>query len=259
MTAFHFPWETPAAAPALAIEAPTPDGTEKARRGRPRVRERAAVMPRHGGADTSDPHRPATGEGRDGDAASIHHTAWLSCVVTIAGPEASVKAFVTAAAGAGVTPWQRDFAAEEEFLFAQLASRYPRTGRLSLDGCRVFAAQFRERLQDHHHRALATVGWSTACPFDLHALLPVPNSLLSLGREHPDAARWLATRWGTTEIRRAVVLPAASKIRRKRAGHAAARRFGFFAADMAPRAAVRQLAEAWPDLRVELRTVDTPR
>ena len=163
-----------------------------------------------------------------------------------------------AAAGAGVTPWQRDFAAEEEDLFLRLASRYPQTGRLSLAGCRTFAAQFRERLQDHHHRALAAVGQSTACSFDLHALLPVPNSLLNLGREHPDATRWLAAHWGTSEIRKAAVLPVAAGARRRGAGHAAEKRFGFFAADTLPHAAARRLAQAWPALQLELRAADGP-
>jgi hypothetical protein len=50
------------------------------------------------------------------------------------------------------------------------------------------------------------VGQSRACPFDLHALLPVPGPTLQLGPSHPDALAWLATHWGITDRLRQVVV-----------------------------------------------------
>ncbi|NPD66783.1 hypothetical protein HN018_25510 (plasmid) [Lichenicola cladoniae] len=35
--------------------------------------------------------------------------------------------------------------------------------------------------------AAARVGHSFACPLDLHALVPVPQEILQLGPDHPEA------------------------------------------------------------------------
>jgi len=231
MTGFRFPWEDEAATPAPA-PAPAPPGP-KPRPGRPKGLGRAGeILAR----------QPPPGAGT-----ATRHTEWLACRLDVSGPADALRAFAAAAAGVGVTPWARDFAAEEEDVFHLLATRAPRAGRLSLEACRIFAAQFRERLQDHQDRALTTIGHSRACPFDLHALLPVPTHILALGVQHPDAARWLAAQWGTTEIRKAMLHPARARQRRP-----AALRYSFFAADTLPRAAVRRLAKAWPQLMLDL-------
>jgi hypothetical protein len=238
VTIFQFPWEDAAAAPAPA---PMPAAPHPKRRpGRPKGLGRAGeILARH----LSVEETASTG------ATPPHHTAWLACRLSVTGTEDAVRAFAAAAAGAGVTPWLRDFAAEEEDLFYRLAARYPQTGRLSLDACRRFAAQFRERAQDQHDRALAAVGHSRACPFDLHVLLPVPPAILALGVQHPEAQRWLAAQWGTTELRKAWRHPEKARSRPP-----AALRYSFFAADNLPRAAVRRLAKAWPELSLELHT-----
>lgn len=234
MTSFRFPWEEQAASPAPA---PTPPAGPKPRPGRPRGLGRAAEILA----------RPGSGEETTASGTAVsHHTAWLACRLDVTGPEETLHAFGSASAGAGITPWARDFAAEEEDVFHLLATRAPRDGRLSLDACRIFAAQFRERLQDRQDRALAAIGHSRACPFDLHALLPVPAHILALGVRHPDAVRWLAAQWGTTEIRRAVLHPARAR------QSPPALRYRFFAADTPPRAAVRRLAKAWPQLTLDL-------
>jgi hypothetical protein len=235
VTAFRFPWEEAAAVPAPV---PAPAASPKPRPGRPKGLGRAGqILAR----------QPPLDEGASAGAADSRHTEWLACHLDITGPEDAVGAFAAAAAGAGVTPWARDFAAEEEDVFYRLAARYPQTGRLSLEACRIFAAQFRERLQDHQDRALAAIGHSRACPFDLHALLPVPTPLLALGVRHPEAARWLAAQWGTTEIRKAMLHLAKARQRPP-----AALRYSFFAADTLPRAAVQRLAKAWPQLVLDL-------
>lgn len=243
MSSFRFPWEDEAApsAPAPNPPAPNPPAPNtlapgpKLRPGRPKGLGRAgAILARQ------PPVEPAA------DTAA-RHTEWLACRLDVSGPEDALHAFAVAAAGAGVTPWARDFAAEEEDVFHLLAARAPQDGRLSLEACRIFAAQFRERLQDHHDRALAGLGHSRACPFDLQALLPVPAPILGLGARHPDAARWLAAHWGTTELRKSMLHPGKARQRPP-----ATLRYSFFAADTLPQAAVRRLARAWPHLALDL-------
>ena len=55
-------------------------------------------------------------------------------------------------------------------------------------------------------QAAALVGHSLACPFDLHALLPVPAAILQLGPTDPDALAWLAAHWGVTDRLRQVAV-----------------------------------------------------
>ena len=80
-------------------------------------------------------------------------------------------------------------------------------------------------------------------------LLIVPAAVLALGPDHPNARRWLRAHWGTEELRRVERLAAPASRRPK--GQAGLR-FGFFAADAAPTAAVRRLAKAWPRLQLNL-------
>ncbi|WP_141563115.1 hypothetical protein [Teichococcus rhizosphaerae] len=194
----------------------------------------------------------AGSEGSEGGCGvAVEHADWVAGELSVQGPAAEAARLAGAAAGAGVIPWRLDHAAMEEDLFHRLAARYPRTGRLSLEGCRAFAAQFREKVEDRHRRALAAVGVSRACCLDLHALLPVPPEVLALGPAHPAARRWLRAHWGTTELRRVVRLPAGRGGRRP-PGEALLR-FGFFAAGALPFAAVRRLERQWPALRLALR------
>ena len=96
------------------------------------------------------------------------------------------------------------------------------------------------------------VGHSRACPFDLHALLPVPEAILKLGPTHPDALAWLAAHWGTTDrLRQVTVREKPSTGRRLPTGHAVIG-YGFFTAGETPQAAIAQLAARWPALRFVL-------
>jgi hypothetical protein len=91
-----------------------------------------------------------------------------------------------------------------------------------------------------------------ACPFDLHALRPVPASILQLGPTHPTALSWLAAHWGVTDrLRQVGVRDTASTGRRLRRGHAVIG-YGFFTAGETPRAAVENFAKRWPALRFVL-------
>ena len=48
------------------------------------------------------------------------------------------------------------------------------------------------------------MGVSQACPFDLHALVPVHDHVLRLGPDDPTALAWLWEHWGTTQSLRHV-------------------------------------------------------
>jgi hypothetical protein len=115
VTAFRFPWEEAAPVPAPV---PAPAASPKPRPGRPKGLGRAGqILAR----------QPSLDEGASAGAADSRHTEWLACHLDITGPADAVGAFAAAAAGAGVTPWARDFAAEEEDVFYRLAARYPQT------------------------------------------------------------------------------------------------------------------------------------
>ena len=51
----------------------------------------------------------------------------------------------------------------------------------------MLARQLCDAAQLRHELARAQVGRSRACPFDLHALIPVPDDVLYLGPDDPAA------------------------------------------------------------------------
>jgi hypothetical protein len=177
---------------------------------------------------------------------------WRYHHLTVSGPAGPLADFAEAARGAGVTPWQLDLATLEEDIFLRAAAQPAATRNLTIAGCRILARQFRERVELRHAKAVAQIGTSRACPFDLHALLPVPERILHLGPAHPEALTWLAAHWGVTDQPRQVAVrdkPATG--RRLPAGHAVVG-YGFFAANETPHAAVDRLAASWPALRFVL-------
>ena len=177
----------------------------------------------------------------------LDHTDWLHHRLTITGPDAALTAFRQAAAGAGIIPWQLDLDRIEEDMFNFLVAppRQPRT--LSVAGAGIVAGQLREAVSRRHDLAVARVGTSRACPFDLHALLPVPADVLWLGPDHPDALGWLWQNWGTTHALRHVSEPACSPP----APGEVAWQLTFWSADWTPWRALAALAVRWPSLRFE--------
>ena len=174
---------------------------------------------------------------------------WLYHHLTASGPAEPLAAFVAAARGPGVVPWRHDLATFEEDVFNLAVAQPPDQRRLSVVGCRILARQFRTRIAAHQARAAAGVGHSEACPFDLHALLPVPDSVLQRGPADPQALAWLAAHWGVTDRLRHVVLrPGATAGRRLPAGHRVAG-YGFFSDGGTPNAALAQIGRRWPALR----------
>lgn len=214
-----------------------------------------------------DPDRRANTDrqaGASGPTGSIPlclpQTDWLHHRLTVTGPPEAVAAFRVAAAGAGVVPWHLDGDRIEEDLFLRLATATPRT--ISLEGARILAAQLRAAMERRHALAVARVGQSRACPFDLHALVPVPAAVLRLGPDHPGALAWLWENWGTTETLRHVEADNHPNIASRRTAPSdgmGAFRASFWSADWSPWRALAHVANTWPALRFDLRpTYDDP-
>jgi hypothetical protein len=240
-----------------------------------------------------------------GEPLRLSHTDWLHHRLLITGPDADLAALRTAAAGAGTVPWQLDFDRVEEDLFHLLAVPPAAAGALhaparslSLRGARILAGQLREAAARRHTLATSQIGHSRACPFDLHALIPVPDVILRRGPDDPAALAWLWTHWGTMQTLRQVavdeatgtVLQAQASERAREGSERAAARpkvpsmrqhrgkgvklardaregapgeavwvLTFWSADWTPWRALAQLAASWPTLRFAARpTYDAP-
>jgi hypothetical protein len=192
----------------------------------------------------------------------LAHTDWLHHRLRVTGPEADLATFRTAAAGAGTIPWQLDLDRMEEDLFHLLiappapagAARSP-PPRLSLRGARILAGQLRDAAGRRHDLAAGRVGLSRVCPFDLHALVPVPEAVLWHGPDDPPALAWLWHHWGTTEALRhvAVDLEADDAVRGRRKPGEAVFAVSFWSADWTPWRALARITADWPALRFEMR------
>ena len=84
---------------------------------------------------------------------------------------------------------------------------------------------------------------------DLHALVPVPGTILRLGSDHPDALRWLWDHWGTTEALRRVAL---APCRDETAPEETVFRVSFWAADWTPWRALATIEARSPALRFDV-------
>jgi hypothetical protein len=218
--------------------------------------------------DDPDPREAARGAvqlARDhaGRAAPLRlaHTDWLYHRLTVAGPQGEVAAFRVAARGAGVIPWHLDLDRLEEDCFHLLVSPpAPQHRTLSLAGARIVAGQLRDAVGRRHDLAVARVGRSRACPLDLHALVPVPNSMLRLGPDDPASVAWLWEHWGTTQaLRHVAENTAVSGTRRdRRPPGDAGYQITFWSADWTPWRGLARIAARWPALRFDIRPLYDP-
>ena len=159
---------------------------------------------------TPDRNTGRAGEGSgsapEAEVPALPHPDWLYHHLRMTGAPEAVAAFRAAAAGAGVIPWQHDLGlAAEDWFHLLAAPPAPQRRSLSLEGCRILAGQLRDAAEARQRRVAERAAASQACPLDLHRLLPVPEALLRLGPEHPEARAWLWSHWGTTEALRHVV------------------------------------------------------
>jgi len=184
----------------------------------------------------------------------VPHTDWLHHRLMVTGPTEPMADFRVAACGAGTIPWQLDGnRMAEDFFHLLVAPPSPQRRRLSLTGARELARQLREAVERRHAVAAARVGHSRACPFDLHALVPVPADRLRLGPDHPDALAWLWAHWGTTAALRHVAVEPAPALRAPLPAGTAVVRLSFWSADWTPWRALAAVAARWPALRFDLR------
>ncbi len=153
-------------------------------------------------------------------------------------------------------PWRHDPAGPAEDWFHLLAAPPPPQQRsLSLAGARILAGQLRDAVEQQQAQVAEQAPRSRACPLDLHRLVPIPDSLLRLGPDHPDTLAWLWAQWGTTApLRHVAELPV------PRAGRPPARPpgwlwLGFWAADWTPWPALLRLRQDWPELRIAVRPI----
>jgi hypothetical protein len=228
----------------------------------------SAAQPEQPDLASSATHDPTRHERRA--ALRLEHTDWLQHRLLVTGPVADLTRLQTAAAGSGTVPWHLDFARIEEDLFHLLVAPPARAGALttpsrslSVAGARILAGQLRAAAARRHALAIARVGHSGACPFDLHALVPVPDVILRRGPDDPDALDWLWTQWGTTQTLRHVVEDEAAAgviaTRRPAAPGQGAWALTFWSADWTPWRALAQVAVRWPTLRFDTRPIyDVP-
>lgn len=195
------------------------------------------------GRSASSPPGP-TG---DGVPLRLAHTDWLFHQLAIVGPVEVLDAFQVAATGAGTVPWVVNFDLLEEDWFHRLMAPADRT--LSLTGVRVLTGQLRQAAEHRHALAIARVGRSRACPFDLHSLVPVPPEILARGPDHPDSLAWLWEHWGTTEpLRQVAIVDAVGH----RSTSAPSQAVSFWSADWSPWRATERMQRDWPALRFVL-------
>jgi hypothetical protein len=214
----------------------------------------------------SAPARSRDDHAGDGSPRHLAHTDWLHHRLIVSGPAADIAAFRTAATGAGTIPWHLDLDRLEEDWFHLLVSPpAPQQRSLSAEGARVFAGQLRAAVSLRHEFGVARVGQSRACPFDLHALVPVPAAVLRLGPDDPASLDWLWAHWGTTQALRHVVADRGQADGegqgaqpsmpdgRAATGDGTIFRVTFWSADWTPWRALVRIAERWPTLQVDVR------
>jgi len=154
----------------------------------------------------------------------------------ISGPAGSVGKFREAARGPGTIPWHLDLDHEEARLLAPMITE-------GIEA-RLLARALREAIEASHHKMLA--GQGRGCPFDLHRLVPVPDSILALGDDDPAATAWLRSHWGTDwPLRHVRILDRNADRRLRRTARLV---LEFWSADWTPWQAITRLRRDWSDL-----------
>jgi len=97
--------------------------------------------------------------------------------------------FSQVASGPGFIPWVIDYTRVEEDWVLDMLTPPPAERGISLEGARILARQLRKlvELQDMHATEAALR--SRACPLDLNALVPIPDGILRLGPNEPEALK----------------------------------------------------------------------
>lgn len=192
----------------------------------------------------------------DGVRTEPAHPDWLAHALTASGPAEALAALRAAAAGAGGIPWH-DLGPhdpgldlwEEDRMFSLVQPPDGSPG-LRIAAARVLARQLRDAMESHQHRVrAASEARVKACPFDLHALVPVPDAVLRRGPGDPHSLAWLRAHWGTTRALRHVRIVGDPRSAR----HGTEWRVRFWSADWTPWQAFAAIRARWPALAFEVR------
>lgn len=178
---------------------------------------------------------------------------WLRHELTISGATDDLANFRAAARGAGVIPWRwSDFVIEEEDRVHALITPPDGSRGMTPAAARVLARLLRAAEEAHAERLAHAAEASTACPFDLYALIPLPPSLLGLGPEAAASRAWMRLHWGVVRpLRRVRLVADLGEDRRRR--RAARLSYDFWSADWSPWAALATLRTRWPALLFDCR------
>jgi hypothetical protein len=113
----------------------------------------------------------------------------------------------------------------------------------------ILARELREAEFQHQNKVRAQAG-SRLCPFDLHALVPVPSDLLDLGRDNKRSVAWLRAYWGVLQaLRQVALVPAGCK---KLRGKQAQLTLEFWSADWTPWPAIVTIRQRFADLTLKV-------
>ncbi len=219
-----------------------------------RLGEEQGALPRTGRG--RQPGRPGIPPDEKGTLSALRlpHPDWLRHELTISGTTDAMAAFAQAACGAGGIPWEYpniDFEEDDRVL----ALVRPPDGSRGLDlaSARILALELREATLACRNKITAAADQCWSCPFDLHALLPVPPQILQLGADHPASISWLQANWGTTwPLRHVQRVPRKSDGRKRKTVQMT---LEFWAADWTPWAALATIKQNWPAIRLEIRPI----
>jgi hypothetical protein len=174
-------------------------------------------------------------------------TDWLRHEFEVSGRRAEVAAFRAAAAGANIVPWELDLEAAQETWFQWIVRAAP--PNLSVAVARALTVQLRAAVDSRHGKLCAWIGRNRACLLDLHALVPIPPTILRRGPDDRVSLAWLWEHWGTTEVLRQVrEIPARPGRRRGLTRF----RLEFYSADWTPWRALVTIRARWPSLRFDI-------
>jgi hypothetical protein len=176
---------------------------------------------------------------------------WLPHELLVSGPQAALVRFRAAASGPGFIPWVADYDRLEEDWVHTMLTPPPAERGISVEGARILARQVREKVELLGIRASEAASLDRSCPFDLHALVPIPVPLLRLGPDDPAALTWLWENWGTTWALRGVAEMSMSRGAPVPAGHDCVC-YRFWSADWAPWSALASIRLRWPSINFQI-------